>query len=152
MKKINKAFTLIELLVVIAIIGILSTVVLVNLSGTRQRARDARRKSDLANIRLGLEMVFDVASPPAYPTAGTGNTVPSGIATYMSGNTVPTDPKGVSYPNTTIAGKYCYEKISATEYQVCALLETGADVAARSFCLPNETYAGCDDEGELAPS
>ena len=38
----NKAFTLIELLVVIAIIGLLASIVLVNLTGQRQKARIAR--------------------------------------------------------------------------------------------------------------
>ena len=41
MKKKQKAFTLIELLVVIAIIGLIASIVLVNLSGSRERARIA---------------------------------------------------------------------------------------------------------------
>jgi len=40
--KIKRSFTLIELLVVIAIIGLLSSVILVSLSGPRQRARITR--------------------------------------------------------------------------------------------------------------
>jgi len=52
----RKGFTLIELLVVIAIIGILSSIVFVNISEARKKARDAQRLSDLDQIRLALDM------------------------------------------------------------------------------------------------
>ncbi|MDO8265192.1 MAG: type II secretion system protein [Candidatus Parcubacteria bacterium] len=52
----NKGFTLIELLVVIAIIGLLATVVSVNVGGSKGKARDARRLEDLSQLRLVLEM------------------------------------------------------------------------------------------------
>ncbi len=143
MKKINeKAFTLIELLVVIAIIGILATVVLVNLSSTRERARDARRKSDLSNIRLALEMYYDAQSIPAYP-AETGWT--AAIDTYMSGGATPTDPRGSTYVN---SGAYCYKLNSdGNGYEVCALLEgVGTDTATSSICLPTEGSTVCDTD------
>lgn len=52
-------FTLIELLVVISIISLLSSVVLSSLSGARTNARDARRKSDLEQVRTALEMYYN---------------------------------------------------------------------------------------------
>ncbi len=55
----EKAFTLIELLVVIAIIGLLATIVLVSLNTARGKARDTRRKADLHQIQLALEMYYD---------------------------------------------------------------------------------------------
>lgn len=64
MKK--KGFTLIELLVVIAIIGILSTIGLVALNGAREKARDAQRQSDLAQVRTALSLYYDDNSF-AYP-------------------------------------------------------------------------------------
>ena len=65
-------FTLIELLIVIAIIGLLSTVVLVGLSGFRQSGRDARRLSDLQQLRVLLEQYAN-ACAGNYPMVGPVN-------------------------------------------------------------------------------
>lgn len=52
----KSGFTLIELLVVISIIGVLSTIAMISLSGARAKARDARRLSDMEQIRNALEL------------------------------------------------------------------------------------------------
>jgi len=66
--KESKGFTLIELLVVIAIIGLLSSVVLVNMSGTKGKARDAQRKQALNQIQLAVELYYNKYE--VYPSTG----------------------------------------------------------------------------------
>ena len=55
MNKKNIGFTLIELLVVIAIIGILSGAVLLNLNDETKKAKDARIKSAMSQLRIQME-------------------------------------------------------------------------------------------------
>jgi type II secretion system protein G len=52
----SRGFTLVELLVVIAIIGILSGLVIVNMSNAIKAAKDARMKGDLAQINKVFSM------------------------------------------------------------------------------------------------
>ena len=55
----KRGFTLIELLVVIGIIGILSSIVLVSVNSARMKARDARRMSNLREIRTALYLYYE---------------------------------------------------------------------------------------------
>lgn len=49
-------FTLIELLVVVAIIGILSSIIVVSLTESRMKSRDAKRVSDAQSLSKALNM------------------------------------------------------------------------------------------------
>lgn len=101
MKKLG--FTLIELLVVIAILGIIATMVLSQVNQARIKSRDARRLSDLKEMKLALSVFFDANR--RYPTNAewaadqlASNDIPRcGDKRCMP--LVPKDPRGgASYP------------------------------------------------------
>jgi prepilin-type N-terminal cleavage/methylation domain-containing protein len=54
----KRGFTLIELLLVVAIIGILTTIIIGNLTGAKSAGRDARRVSDIKQIQLALKIYY----------------------------------------------------------------------------------------------
>ena len=66
----SSGFTLIELLVVIAIIGVLASVVLASLNSARAKSRDARRRTDINQLRLALELYYDANG--SYPLSAAG--------------------------------------------------------------------------------
>ena len=106
-------FTLVELIIVIAIIGILTGVVLVSTSASRQVARDERRQADLKEIQIDLAQYYEYYG--SYPTttplslSGLPNLIPGGVGS------IPVDPlNGQQYfyapyipGGTSIATSYC---------------------------------------------
>ena len=123
--KLKKGFTLVELLVVIAIIGILAGTVIgvLNPSHFQAKSRDAKRKSDLEQIRSALEMYR--SDEQNYP-GGVGNptlVLTTPLAGYL---TIPNDP-----------GSYSYYYLGATTtYTLCAYLEseTGSSACGGANC------------------
>lgn len=111
----RRGFTLIELLVVISIIGILSTLSIVSLNSARQKARDAKRISDLRQLHTALEIRFaDVSNYPSTTGAvnlGTGTS----LCLDEDGLMATCDPGGTTYmglvpaaPTTPAGDVYSY--------------------------------------------
>lgn len=130
MKK--NGFTFIEILVVVTIIAILTTIGTVSYSAVSRRSRDAKRLADLEQIRAALELCR--TEEGTYPSDDiiTDNEIVCSGNTYLS--PVPDDPK-----NTGIY-VYDYNYIGATQYTVCANLETPSQCvtgATNPCCLAN---------------
>lgn len=134
MRKFIKGFTLIELLIVISIIGLLSTLLLANMFGVREKGRDAIRKSDISQIQKALEIYKSVQTPNRYPdTASFVSALQGGTDPAMK--VVPNDPKctqgtcPVGWPN------YTYTLDTSVtahnlKYTLVACLENRSDPAA----------------------
>lgn len=75
-KSKQKGFTLIELLVVVAIIGLLLSIISVGFGRSRMKSRDAKRMTDISQIRSGLDLHYNHGS--GYPD----------LASWNSGNIV----------------------------------------------------------------
>jgi prepilin-type N-terminal cleavage/methylation domain-containing protein len=83
---IQQGFTMVEIIIVVIIIGLLSVAGGTVYTSSLKTARDARRKTDLENIRLALESYRNDSS--AYPAS-----LPTLEAPSKKYITLPKDPK-----------------------------------------------------------
>jgi general secretion pathway protein G len=151
----QQGFTLIELLLVVILIAILSGMILsvINVSGMRNRGKDAQRSGDLKKIQTALELYFtDRRSYPinsaSFATVAAALTTPL-VGTYIQA--LPTDPReGDAKTATCGLSNYRYFYRSdgvGSRYVLMSFMET-ASAAATSLCgsLSNCTsgnVAGC---------
>ncbi len=132
----TKGFTLIELLVAISIIGVLTAIVLPNLMGARERARDAKKIEELNTMKNALRLYYN--DNQVYPT-GTGVTLNvTGMSAYMPGLA------GIGYT-------YSYTQSTGGEgFTLSVGLESGMgdeDIESQARCgigaTQNKVYAVC---------
>lgn len=89
-------FTLVELLVVLAIIGLLTTVVVINVLPVQGRAQVQKAKADIAIIEQGLELFrLEVGRYPATEEGLAALTVPTAMGAKLK--KLPNDPWGRAY-------------------------------------------------------
>jgi general secretion pathway protein G len=130
-KGMKKGFTLIELLVVISILGVLATLLISNVTGARERARDTQRKSDLLQMKEALRMYkndFDSYPAGSGTIAGIdwGEEFKIDSTTYMK--ILPKDPSWSE--SETNPALYSYTSPvdgSADNFLLCANLENKSD-------------------------
>ena len=79
-KNFQSGFTLIELLVSMFVIALLTSFLLPNFMGARERARDANRKQDLSAMKNALRIYYN--DYQVYPT---GTVLDAGFSGYMQG-------------------------------------------------------------------
>jgi prepilin-type N-terminal cleavage/methylation domain-containing protein len=111
--RLSQGFSLIELLVVISIMSILMALAAVSYTTAQQRGRDARRRSDMANIQKGFEQYF--AQNNTYDSVAGCTTIGASATHFPAG--LPSDPRNIS-PHV-----YTFQ-CSSTAYCVCARLES----------------------------
>jgi general secretion pathway protein G len=125
MKK-NNGFTLVEILVVTSIIVLLTSTAVVTYSVFLKQSRDARRKSDLGQISVALEMYR--SNNDTYPTTALSElTAPT---VYIQ--SVPADPKNPTYTY--------YYSATASNYTLGAYLEGGGTICVAGQCGGNCNY------------
>ena len=83
-KVYKEAFTLVEIIIVISIIALIATIGIGSYSALNKNARNARRKTDLEQVRSALELYK--SNNGVYPTTGGGwyGTCTAGWATVTS--------------------------------------------------------------------
>lgn len=147
----ERGFTLVELLVVMIIIGILTSIIAGNFVGTRVKARDARRKSDLEQMQHSLEAYYN--DHGQYPV-GVGGKMQNDVPTVLDWGESLMDSKNTVYmatlpidPSGSGATYYYVTHAGGTKYQIFAYLENDKDTAIISALAPLGTTPVCVTSG-----
>jgi type II secretion system protein G len=120
--RFHKGFTLIELLIVVTIIGVLTTIATVNFIGFRERARDAQRKSEIAQLQNALE--FYRTDLNAYPNS---TSFPPPCNTQFASGTTVYMKKTPCDPLQTTTRYFYLPSGTLTSYTLYACLENTKD-------------------------
>lgn len=122
MQKTARSFTLIEVLIIIVILGVLSLLLGLTTVEQLKKARDARRKVDLAIVARSLEQYFDSTTcfPAKLPACG--KTLDSSMNTFITN--FPCDPLSRGQYRYVSDGSDC-----SASFQLYTKLERSSDPA-----------------------
>lgn len=137
----QKGFTLVELLVVIAIIGVLATLVLLQLGTARARARDTKRIADVNQIRTAVESYFE-DNGGSYPTVIDATTL-SKYLTKVPNDPLTAQPYGYAYHDAG-GGRIDGYQIWAKLEQTAAALNGDGDIDSKSLGWSGSSVTGDD--------
>ena len=141
----KKGFTLIELMVVISLISIIATFSISNYTQVQKQGRDAKRKTDLNQVKLALEFYYSVNN--AYPAQANivwGSAWAEGTPSTSYMKQVPADPQPISASRP----QYCYSPSGTppSSYTLYASLENSNDkdlIKDITGAPTTETAIGC---------
>lgn len=125
--KVKRGFTLIELLIVISIIALLVALGTYSYNNAQIKARDAKRKQDVNNVKKALQLYFE--DNDTYPNSLNSLSTPPNP--YLT--EVPQDPKGGNYIYVFPTGS-----CPPTCYSITTCLENGND-----FTRDNSKNSAC---------
>lgn len=130
-------FTVIELLVVIAIIGILAALILLALNNARDKAHDARIKSNIGQLRTIAHIIYNNANYAYTDVQACFNAISPNSATVECWNLgVGVD---LLQDDTEIAGGFVESTSTDTTFCVESALKTDA---TKHFCADSSGAAG----------
>jgi general secretion pathway protein G len=134
----KKAFTLVEILVVVTIISLLASIAAVSYSRFVKQSRDARRKTDIEQIRAAIELYrnFNNVYPTPVPASSgmafgstTASITDANGTIYM--NRIPTDPMAAA----AVGYTYFYMSLDPFQtYTLCAYIEGGDTSVSSNDC------------------
>lgn len=108
----DNGFTLIELMVVIAIIGLLASVILINLNSAQNRAKKARARAEMIQIIRAADLARTLSNTTLMGVTGNncsacgGNPEPAMLASLQAISTKSGVPNIVNLRNDPWGGKY----------------------------------------------
>lgn len=127
----KKGFSFIEILVVVTIISLLTAVAVASYSTFLKTSRDAKRKTDLEQVRAALEMYRSTVD--TYPVGSVWSTTLNILTTPVTYiQRLPTDPKNPTYT-------YYYTG-SISDYTLGTYLEGGGTNCMGGQCGGNCNY------------